>query len=681
MTSKLPRRVVISKAKVALLTALAFVVASFIAVMFDKADERLLEEESRLELLEQLNQVETSLENKLKKQAQLTAAIASYIQAQPNLTQTQFDTLAANLTLASGGLIGIQLEKDQRISHVYPAWEFERFGDQSVSELYSIQKDGEVSPKPYFVDGISDKDVLLSRTPIRVKLKSEDSGEMTESLWGYVILVFDIEAAVKASGVLDQNYPVSIALVFKPEDRPEEEIVFGNTDVLSPKAVSIGISLPNGDWSLVGLDLGWEEILRRHRLHRRMIEVIAVIFLTLATFYFLNYLRGRGLVSDAEYARHESERQFAHLVREAAADPIAIFDREGKILEFNDESAHALGYSREEMAHLTVYDVDCGHTVEELKSGLENLKPGKIALLRTKHKHKNGTEIPVEVRLGVVETTEGLRVISMVRDISAQKRYEEELENLNRDKDKFFSIIGHDLKGPLSGFLGLTEMLATDSEAFSPKELKLLGGEMNKAGKNLFNLLEDLLDWSRLQMGRIECDPQNFSMTDIIESNISLLSVNARNKDIDLISKCDPDSAVHADLEMINTVVRNLISNSIKFTARGGSVTIAAVRSHDEIVTTVSDTGVGMSEDQVANLFVAGRSKRTEGTEKEKGTGFGLLLCYELIVRNGGELHVESKLGEGSSFSFNLPITRDDGEVHVARKKRTPTRPPVKEKL
>ncbi|WOO42110.1 sensor histidine kinase [Rubellicoccus peritrichatus] len=678
--NKLPRRVVISKAKVGLLTALAFVAASFVAVIVDRADERLLDEEAQVELLEQLNQIEAVLENKLKKQTELTAAIAGYIQAQPNLTQREFEALAQNLAVASGGLIGVQLEQDSRISHVYPAWQFERLGDRPVDQLYSIGQDGELSPSTYFGDLLPDRDILLSRTPIRVKLRvpdAEQGAEDTEVLWGYVILVFDIESAIEASGLLAEKYPVAIALTFKPAKRPNEEIIFGDASVLSQKATSVSIGLPDGNWMLSGVDRGWQKILEHHRIRRRAIETVAVVLLSLTTFYFLNYLRSRGLVSDSEYARHESERQFAFLIREAAADPIAVFDREGKILEFNDESAHALGYSREEMSKLTVFDVDCGYTHDELKEGLEKLRPGQISRLRTKHQHKNGNEIPVEVRLGVVETGEGLRIISMVRDISAQKRYEEELENLNRDKDKFFSIIGHDLKGPLSGFLGLTEMLATDSEAFSPSELKMLGAEMNKAGKNLFNLLEDLLDWSRLQMGRIECDPQDFAIQDIVEANISLLSVNSRNKEIDLIADCEPDCAVHADLEMINTVVRNLISNAIKFTERGGSVTVSSIRKGDQIITSVADTGVGMDSKQVESLFVAGRSKRTEGTEKEKGTGFGLLLCYELVVRNGGELHVESKLGEGSVFSFNLPIVEANGETHPVRKKRTPTRPPI----
>ncbi len=657
----LPKRYVITQAKVYWLTVLAFLASILLAYVLDSWDDEVLREESREELHQELLEIEGALQYRLRRRVELTAGLASYIQSQPDLTQKEFAQVAGSISKLSQGLAGIQLERDDHISHVYPEGEFEDITGKRLSDLYREDEQGELSPISPPMPRRDPPGILAYRVPIKITL-NKDNGSESEDVWGYVIYLIDVEEIIESTGMLGENAAIDLALTFTP-DQGQEKIIFGDPSVLQRDPVFVQLGLPGGDWELAGIDPGWQAIIRKHHTHRRLVLALAILFFTLWSFSLLSRLRSRGLVSDVEAARQESERQFAYLIREASVDPIGIYDQQGRIIEFNEEATRALGYSREELHQLTVYDIDCELGHARIEEGLRNLKPGMISVLRTRHRRKDGTEFPVELRLGVVETGEGLRVICAVRDITAQKRYEEELENINRDKDKFFSIIAHDLKGPLAGFLGLAEMLAQDSESFSKEDLKVLGAEMHKAGQNLFNLLEDLLDWSRLQMGRIDLTPQAFAMTHVIEANVSLLGVNARSKQIELLTDYSGDTQVVADLDMINTVVRNLVSNAVKFTPQGGRVNIRASRVDKGVQVAVEDTGVGMSEEQIANLFRPGQAKRTEGTAHEKGTGLGLLLCHELLKRNNSDLTVTSELGKGSTFAFTLPAADENDPV------------------
>lgn len=231
-----------------------------------------------------------------------------------------------------------------------------------------------------------------------------------------------------------------------------------------------------------------------------------------------------------------------------------------------------------------------------------------------------------------------------------------QLQQLNSTKDKFFSILGHDLKGPLNSLTSFSGLLINHTDSLSKDEIKMLAKDLDKSLKNLFALLENLLEWSRSQTGNIEFKPEPFDLHTLLEQNAELLKTQAQNKNIVLSDVSRPGIEINAHKHSINTVIRNLVSNAIKFTPEGGAVTLNAQLAQDEVMVSVSDTGVGMSEDVIAKLFRIDAKHSTKGTADEKGTGLGLILCKEFVEKNGGRIGVQSEVGQGSVFYFTLPV-------------------------
>ena len=232
---------------------------------------------------------------------------------------------------------------------------------------------------------------------------------------------------------------------------------------------------------------------------------------------------------------------------------------------------------------------------------------------------------------------------------------EQKLQKLNASKDKFFSIIAHDLKSPFTVMLGFTEMLEIEFEDLSKEELREAVVALNRTAQNVFELLEGLLDWSRVQTGRMEFSPRRFNLTEVVNSVIELLNENAHAKKIELINEVKNNLYVFADRNMINAVLRNLITNAVKFTNQGGKVTVKTLKKNEFVQITIQDTGIGISEDNIAKLFRIDVHHTTYGTNNEKGTGLGLILCKELVEKNKGKIWIESKLGKGSKFNFTIP--------------------------
>ncbi|MFM7856971.1 MAG: sensor histidine kinase, partial [Flammeovirgaceae bacterium] len=231
-----------------------------------------------------------------------------------------------------------------------------------------------------------------------------------------------------------------------------------------------------------------------------------------------------------------------------------------------------------------------------------------------------------------------------------------ELQKMNATKDKFFSIIAHDLKGPLNSLTGFSNLLIGHIDKLSKEDIKYLASNFEKTLKNVALLLENLLDWSRSQSGQINFTPEIFNITKVLQQNIELLTGQAKNKNIRIESVMPHESIdVKAHKQSTNTVIRNLISNAIKFTPNGGLITLGVKLKNDEVIIWIQDNGVGISAEAIQKLFRADVKHSTKGTANEIGTGLGLLLCKEFVEKNGGRIWVESVVGEGSLFQFTLP--------------------------
>lgn len=233
----------------------------------------------------------------------------------------------------------------------------------------------------------------------------------------------------------------------------------------------------------------------------------------------------------------------------------------------------------------------------------------------------------------------------------------EQLKETNAAKDKFFSIIAHDLKSPYQGLLGYSQLLSTEYATLTEAEKISFIGNIEQLSNSTYKLLENLLEWARLQTGKMNFIPEKFDLLLELYPTFSLLKQTSQNKKIEFTYSIDKNVSVFADVNMVSSIVRNLVANSIKFTNQGGKVTLNSSIKGDYVEIAVKDTGVGIKPEKLETLFKIDKSTSTDGTANEKGTGLGLLLCKEMIERHGGKIWVESQVNVGSTFFFTLPLS------------------------
>jgi two-component system sensor histidine kinase/response regulator len=232
------------------------------------------------------------------------------------------------------------------------------------------------------------------------------------------------------------------------------------------------------------------------------------------------------------------------------------------------------------------------------------------------------------------------------------------LQELNATKDKFFSIIAHDLKNPFNVLISLSGMLKDEAKRYTLGEIERYAQRLYQASEQGYTLLENLLEWARSQTGRITFQPEKTHLKTLITDTIRVLESHAKTKQIALLSDIPDDLVGFVDVKMAATVMRNLVSNALKYTASGGTVTIQAHDAGEQITIAVSDTGVGIAQEHLTKLFRIDAHHTTPGTAQEKGTGLGLILCQEFLEQHGGTIKVESEVGNGSCFTITLPKTQ-----------------------
>jgi len=263
-----------------------------------------------------------------------------------------------------------------------------------------------------------------------------------------------------------------------------------------------------------------------------------------------------------------------------------------------------------------------------------------------------------------IELLEEMKERKKVEDHLA--RSNQDLALLNRDKDKLFSILAHDLRSPLGSMMNLSELLAENLNDFDETELLEIIDTLNKSATQTFQLFNDMLAWSAVQMGRGEREKEIFALSEVISENLVILASEIDKKQIEIDSPVDKAILAYADRFAIQTVVRNLISNAVKFTHHHGIISIMTEQSNDFVKISVSDNGVGISSEKQKKLFRIDTLSSSAGTEGEKGTGFGLFLCKDLVEKNGGRIWLESEKGKGSAFHFTLPF-RENNDLETKK--------------
>ena len=350
-------------------------------------------------------------------------------------------------------------------------------------------------------------------------------------------------------------------------------------------------------------------------------------------------------------------------------DVVSRLDNAGNIININEAGIKLFEYDREEILKMKVSDIVYKEDVEISKEHFKKLEnDGFYSLYEGRIKTKSGKIIWVQVNSKEF-IKNGVKVGSqdIVRDVTKLKLVEQqmiqqnlELKDLNNTKDKLFSIIAHDLKSPFNSIIGFSELLSNNFENFNDTQKKKYLKIIHKGISNTYKLLENLLLWTQTQRGKLVFNPEIVNLYLLTNDSIKLMSLVASNKSITIKNLIPESLSLKADETMLSTILRNLISNAIKFTPNGGTIEIDSRLtpkndSRNCIEISVKDSGVGIPKELKSQIFNIANNTIRPGTDNEKGTGLGLILCKEFVEKHGGKIWVEENTDKGSVFTFSLP--------------------------
>jgi PAS domain S-box-containing protein len=376
----------------------------------------------------------------------------------------------------------------------------------------------------------------------------------------------------------------------------------------------------------------------------------------------------------------ESEEKLLALIG-AANVGVTVTDKTGKFLLYSDWWLKNLGYNVQEIGNLTNVELTHPDDRDTSEQWLQKIFNNEIDYYRIEKRfvRKDGSIFWGDLAVSAIRDKNNniINIIGVVTDITERinasaeiKQKNEQLHKTNSEKDKFFSIIAHDLKSPFNGFLGLTELMLTDLHNMTLDDIYGIAGELNKSSKNLYRLLTNLLEWSIMQGGSVSFNPEKLSLKHITDDSLKIFVEAAKRKNIEIEEHIDDDIFVNADKSMLETIIRNLISNGIKFSDAGGMVNFSALKKNDSVEISVTDNGIGMNKDLIDNLFKIDKQTTRKGTENEPSTGLGLLLCKEFAEKHGGRISVESETGKGSKFTIFLPSEKLPDNVKMQNTKK-----------
>lgn len=359
-----------------------------------------------------------------------------------------------------------------------------------------------------------------------------------------------------------------------------------------------------------------------------------------------------------------AKEHFENIFNTGPDASLIVNNNNGRIINVNNSFCLATGYSKDEVIGKTTLELNLWKNNENRTEILKMLRPkGSFENLEFELIQRNGSFMTGILSGTVINLNNEPHTVVVVHDITIRKNYEKELKEKNREleianaeKDKMFSIISHDFRNALNGFMGFSDLLVNDINNLSREEIISIAENMNVSSKNLFNMMNNLLEWSLFKRGLVNIKTENIPLFRIIDDTTEHMHSSAENKNISIAKSVPHDLFIITDKSILSIIIRNIISNSIKFTERGGSIKVWCEK-HDsgKIKINIRDTGIGMSEEIRNNLFNVNRQSTRKGTEDEPSTGLGLLLVQEYTQKLNGTITAQSEPGKGSTFTVVIP--------------------------
>jgi len=388
-----------------------------------------------------------------------------------------------------------------------------------------------------------------------------------------------------------------------------------------------------------------QELVHRQRIITRFL-ILTSLLAAISLFFYLRYL----------FAGKKHLKRLRQLA-DASFEGILIHN-DGIILDVNNRLLELFEIQREDCIGKGIEEITKFPVSEDI---IKRSQDGEILNYEIQIERKSGVMMDIEVMSRPFTYGKKKVRVAAIRDITEKKHFitsiietQAQLRELNVTKDRLFSIIAHDLKNPFNGIIGFTDLMRRDISRFTMAQIVEMVNLIHESSTSAYSLAQHLLDWARLQTGAIKCKPETFTLLSFLESSISLLKPIASAKAITIYTECNPDIEIFADPKMLQMIVNNILTNSLKFTPHRGFIQIDA-DSEDGTILTICDNGIGMDQQTLTALFQIDKIHSRSGTDNEAGTGLGLILCKEMVELHGGRISVNSTEGKGTCFRMHFP--------------------------
>ena len=607
------------------------------------------ERKIRTNIYEQLIGKKSQLEKALYSRIYFTKSIAAYVGIKSKISQSEFEILASEFKSNDSVINTLSVSKDCIITYIYPT-----VGHQEALGLNLLDHperkaivEKTIATHQTFVAGplalVEGGIALISYTPIF----TFDTAGKKDNFWGVTDIVIKRDELFREANIVQEDQNNYYALRGIDGSGKNGKIFWGDSSIFDSSPVVIDISLPTGNWVLAGIPKsGWGQ---HYESNTSYLLYISAIIISLLIWQLANALM----------KLRNNEREMKAIFA-SMQDVIIQYNSNGDYVKIAPTREQHLILPRKELLGKNIRDVFEADQVDKFLHAIKKcLDTKELQTVEYQIRTYTGEELWFRARISYMAED---AVIFLAIDNTFAKQAEidlteseSKLKQLNIQKDKFFSILAHDLRNPLASLKSVVETMNSYYDTFDEAERKDYLKMLEKSTGTLYNLLENLLTWSRSQRGKISFTPESHNLNFIIDNCVTNNTQSAKNKSINIKTKYSHQSEIQIDANMISTVLRNLISNAIKFTPNHGEINIATSETTDCIAISISDTGIGIDGNTIKKLFRIDTQVTTLGTNNEAGTGLGLILCKEFIDKHNGNIEVNSKLGRGTEFIVTLP--------------------------